>query len=231
MVAHILDLDADLFHDLPRDRFLEAFAGLDESRQHRAHAGRPARLAAEQQAVLAVPGAVADRHDDRRVGAREMYGLAGAVGAAALMAGLLACGRRAADAAEMVAPMPMHEPARIGEELAVGLPQQRPDAADIGEMPRHLEDGVGFRRLEMRDLDREISRAGIGVAFETQERDLVGFPDQVARGLAQQGGDGRHLRLQNEALLAPDRHEARLRIGEQPVDPVPVPPAHAGPVE
>src|SRR3546814_19796893 len=79
------------------------------------HAGRPGGLAAEQAAVAAV----VHQHDDRGVGAREMHGSATAVRAAALVAALLARGRRAADAAEAVARMSVGKAARVGQQGAV----------------------------------------------------------------------------------------------------------------
>lgn len=99
------------------------------------------------------------QHDHRRIGMREMFRRTIRVGAAADVAGFSGDRWMAADAAEAVARMPIGEPARIGEEGAFMVRQQRTDVAQIGEFHRlrcrdHLE-----RRRMLRQVDRKICDA------------------------------------------------------------------------
>ena len=80
-----------------------------------------------------------------------MRGLAVGRQAAADVAGFLAAGRAAADAAEAVPAVPMQDAAGIGEERALGPREERPDSAEIGELDRALRaDRVDRSALSVR---------------------------------------------------------------------------------
>src|SRR5690349_2323585 len=103
MVMHRADFDRGFLAYLARDRVFETFPRFDKTGQCRIHTRQKVLVAPEQRAV-----AVGDQHDHRRVGARKMQRRAAGSGAAPDMAGLLAAGRGAADAAKTMSRMPEH---------------------------------------------------------------------------------------------------------------------------
>src|SRR3546814_5518867 len=119
--VHLADPDTDLLVDLARDRFLQAFAVLDEAGERRVHA-RPEIVRAPEQAHVPLH----HQHDDGRVGTREMLRAAGTVGAGPLVPGMGYLGRAAADAAEAVLAVPVHPSPRVGENGTLGARGIRP---------------------------------------------------------------------------------------------------------
>src|SRR5215470_12868943 len=113
MVVDSADLDPGLFAHLARDRIFEALAGLDKARER--------------------PIAVADEHDDGRVGAREMHRVAAGVGAPAHVPGLLAARRTAAKPAMAMPRVPEHHRAGECQQCPLAALDARPDLAEIGK--------------------------------------------------------------------------------------------------
>ena len=110
----------------PPDGLLEGLAGLDEARQQRVAALRPARPAAQQEAV----GAVDHAHDRHRVGPREV--MRAACRQAALVPGVGDLGRLAAVGAVAVAAVPRQQRAGIGGKRGLACGQLGGGLAQAG---------------------------------------------------------------------------------------------------
>src|SRR5258708_3195799 len=156
-VLHLAADDAGLLQGLAPRGFFDTFARLDEAREARPHVGDEAAGTPEQAAL-----AVDRQHDDDRVGAREMLGLAAR--AFALPAGLQDVGLRAAVRAEAMARMPGEQ--RLGfrerrkmirrDETLYG------NRAQIGDE----EIVAPFQRFGGFGIERDAEASGIAVEAE-----------------------------------------------------------------
>src|SRR3546814_20908872 len=104
-----------------------------------------------------------------------MHGSATAVRAAALVAARLARGRRAADAAEGVARMPVGKAARVGQQGAVLAAHDRADRAQVLEAAPPGGQRVDLRLLEGREIDGEVGN----LLAQAGEDSLAGSPYQA----------------------------------------------------
>ena len=210
MVAHAADLDADLFQDLPRDRFLQAFARFDEAGQGRIHRPGVAPVVRQDATV-----ALMHQHDDGRIGARKVRNLAVRVDTDPDMTGVGRVGRAAAAGAERVAVVPMDKTLGVGKQGAFGLAQPAADVAQPDE--RAVRDNC-FRIFDMRQVDREIGRP---VLFAKQNQGCL-VVRQLRGGRNRQPGDLRRLvaliQKRDEVLVTPHRQHPRtwrcLLIGD-----------------
>ena len=170
-------------------------------------------------------------HDDDRVGAREMLGLAGQ--ADALVAGLGHGAFRAADRAEAVPVVPVDHRFGLRHDRKFG----RRDLAGHGERPQILECAeplqgrVVVRIFQPADIGREQRLAAL-VDAEKDGRALAGQFFQQARAhpadiLALAGAGFR----QHEGLQPPHRHEEACRRRKLLGDPRIVGAAITGAVE
>ena len=230
MVIDGADLDAALLAHLARDRIFEALARLDKAGQGRIHAGREMPRAAHQRLV-----AMGHQHDDRRVGAREMHRVAGRVGAAPHMPGLLAPGRAAAQPAKAVARMPVEHRAGQRQQRRLARVEPSGQLAQIGKAHDCRVDPTRRKRRRMQHVERRFERRQI----EREMRALLDDPDKHhlaaaepllgGAGLADQRAEpapAQHHRarlaaidLENQVLVAPDRDKEARRVGEALDDP------------
>ena len=192
---------------LADDRFLQAFARLDEAGEGRVHAAGPALLAPEQAAFAA-----GDEHDHRRIGARKVVGGAFGPRAAPHVPALDVGARGAADAAEAVPLLPVDEAARVGHRRAVVARDQRADGAEVDERTGAAERRRRVRVVEMRDVDREMRRA---VARAAEQGPDFGAFQQAAAGGAAVPYGRRRVAVGDLVAAAPQRQHAALRIGAQ----------------
>jgi hypothetical protein len=195
VVADVVDHDPGLLLDLAGDRVLQAFARLDEAGQGRMHAGRELRLPAEQAAV-----ATMHQHDDGGVGAGEMAGAAGGVGAAPLMSRLARHGRAAADAAEAMAGVPVQDAAGEGEHAAFRMAQRGADAAQVEEVAELGDAGQFQRPLDGGQVDREVGDAAVGA----EQGDRGTGRDLLAQRTGRQPAGRRLIAAGDEVLRPPD---------------------------
>jgi hypothetical protein len=161
-VAQVGHLHPALLGDLARDRVLQRLARLDEPGQRAEPPGRPARLAAEQHAVVL---RVMDEHDHDRIGARVMD--RAAVGAVADVAGLAHRRERAAARAVTMRAVPGEDRGGVGDQPGV-LPREpgrgvaqagtavvgsdREQGVAIGVEAEQDGFGLGAHRLERRPV-------------------------------------------------------------------------------
>src|SRR5260370_4875748 len=71
VVSHLAYFNGGLLHQFPPDRFLDRFAWLHETRQRREHRARKPLVASHETRV-----AMGRQHDDDRIDARKMLGVA-----------------------------------------------------------------------------------------------------------------------------------------------------------
>ena len=201
-VDDVLHPHLDLLVDLARHGILEALARLDEARQRRMHAARK-MLAAAQQALVAVM----DQHDDRRIGAREMLGLAALVGAHADVAAARDSWcwrrtRRSSGGGGASRSCRGHRPGSSPRARTAAAPTWRRST----NSPRSAE-----RRVLAGDVDGEIGRA---VDIAQEDLGVGGTGDGAGHHALQEHRLGIAAGL-DQVLLGVDRHEARLaRRGE-----------------
>ena len=136
-VARVGDLDARLLEHLARHGLLERLARLDEAGQRAVAAGRPGRLAAEQDAV-----AVDDEHDHHRVGARVVVGAAGGAACAGSPPRRPRCGAPQTRAVRVGA-VPVAQRDGVGGQAALGCAQPRGGVAQAGTAAAPSPAGVG----------------------------------------------------------------------------------------
>jgi len=130
-------------------------------------------------------------------------------------AGLQAGGRISAYPAEAVAPMPMHQAARIGQQGALVVVQQRADGPQVGEARRLGQARHRRRILEMGDLDGKVRDA----LMEAEERHLPHLAQQPSSPLHRQPGRARRRAGDHQVVGAPDRQDTGGRIGQPLGDP------------
>ena len=138
-----------------------------------------------------------------------MRGFAVRVGAIALVAGLASLGRAATDAAMLVARVPEHQTASMRQDRALVLIDDRAELAQIVERALRLQQRVEVGIFVMRQVDGEIRLA----LADAEQRDVLAGLQQLPRF-----GDGRQQRAvvlhMRQVLVAPDRHQMRLGVGE-----------------
>ena len=156
-------------------------------------------MVAEQAAV-----AVMHQHDDGGVGAREMLGAAGRVGAFADMAAGDARGRRTAHAAEAGAPVPVRQGAGIGEHAAFLAVHQRADRAQVDELAVRVQEPSAARLLDVRQVEGEMG----GAVPSPRKMRVHSRPLHSVD--AQECGVQVRL-LDDQALRAPDRQQPGVR--------------------
>ncbi len=240
---HRSDVDRGFLAHLARDGVFQAFARFDKTGQRRIHAGQEVLVAPEQRAV-----AVGDQHDHRRVGPREMQRRAAGFGAAPDMAGFLAAGRGAADAAEAMARMPERHRPRQRQQRPFMPRETGAELAQIAESQPGLGNSGGGKRrraqpLERRVMRRQVEREVGAIVDQAKKHDPPArqpFVDLAVAGAEQHRDRFRAqndrlrfaaLDLDDEALRAPDRHEKALAIQYPGADPLGFAAAQPGPLK
>ena len=102
MVAHFTDLNAGLFHNFTTHGFFDIFTRLDKTREAGIHVLGEHRLTTDQTLVTAH-----GEHNHYRVGAGEVFGVAGIVAAFAHIAGIAHFGFLPTNGTETVARVPV----------------------------------------------------------------------------------------------------------------------------
>ena len=131
MVFHIGNWDPGFLEDLTDDRVFQAFAGLDESGEHRMLSDWPDRLPAKDAAV----GSIVDQHDDGGICAGETEETAFLILAREHMPGLTALGWAAALPTKPVAALPGRHGAGVSENGGVFARKERADFPQIAIGP------------------------------------------------------------------------------------------------
>src|SRR3984885_11150291 len=221
-VLHRAAADGSLLVDFAPNGSLDRFSGLDEPRQRRIHALREPRLAAEQTSI-----AIDSKHDDDRIGAREVDRLANR--AIPSPARHRDPSERAAIGAEPVTRVPIHERLRRGQHRRLVLRHEAAhrDRAQVDELQilpaRHdqnppIEKAVAGVCALFDSLVRQQSDENWPAVWrEAQERLDLGAAKRLDLAHRQEGIESL-LGIAQDRHIARDQERARLLADPQASD-------------
>ena len=222
MVADVLDPDARLLHDLPGHRFFYGLSLVHEPRQRREavtpECGPVPGLA--QQAPLSV----VDHHDDHRVGAGEVLGVAGGTSPhtpAPGDEGLLATHR-----AEAVSAVPRHLGPGLGNQPRFQRAQVLPGRPGILKLPLPAVAKLAYYGILSCHIDHEMGPVSVGAQEEAVRIDPQ--PGLFVGGEPPKDWD---LTLGDEDVQVGNGQESALRVLLLVLDPLFIPAFPLTPVQ
>ena len=140
------------------------------------------------------------QHDDGGVGAREMHGAAIPVKAFAQMARVPGFGRAAADTAEHMARMPVHDALGVGQDRCFRPVEHCADRPQVDEFAVFVQ-VADFMRFKPGNIDREMG----DIVAHAQHHGKRRHFDQRPRRARRQHHAARFGTVRDQAARSPDR--------------------------